>query len=162
MDSVRHARCTAAIQFVNFFGASHGIIIGEVQGLERGEPRYFGPVGDSVGFVLLLGYLIALCFGSLAGAGAFLGAILLTAGLGATFATVLGSVFFLLTARDAPAFGAALRRRVWLLPILLVGVPVVVVLYARPFMGPLIDRVATGSYGAVANSGSTRGARLWR
>jgi O-antigen ligase len=136
----------AAIQFVNFFGASHGLVIGEVQGLERGEVRYFGPVGDSVGFVLLLGYLLALCFGSLAGAAAFLGAILLTAGFGAIFATVLGSVFFLLTARDAPAFGAALRRRVWLLPILLVGVPVVGVLYARPFMGPLLDRVATGEY----------------
>ena len=143
----------AAIQFVNFFGASHGIVIGEVQGLERGEPRYFGPVGDSVGFVLLLGYLLALCFGSLAGAGAFLGGILLTAGIGASFAAVLGSAFFLLTARDAPAFGAALRRRVWLLPILLVGVPVVGVLYARPFMGPLLDRVATGSY---ASSGEGR------
>ncbi|MGH9257333.1 MAG: O-antigen ligase family protein [Vicinamibacterales bacterium] len=136
----------AAIQFVNFFGASRGIIIGEVQGLERGEVRYFGPVGDSVGFVLLLGYLVALCFGSLAGAGAFLGAILLTAGLGAIFATALGSAFFLLAARHAPAFAAAVRRRMWLLPTLLAGGMVAGVLYARPFIGPLLDRVATGSY----------------
>ena len=52
-----------AIQFANFFGAGNGLVIGEVQGLERGEVRSFGPVGDSVGFVLLLGYLLALCFG---------------------------------------------------------------------------------------------------
>ena len=143
----------AAIQFVNFFGASHGIIIGEVQGIERGEVRYFGPVGDSVGFVLLLGYLLALCFGSLASAGAFLGAILLTAGLGAIFATALGSGFFLLAARHAPAFGAAVRRCAWLLPVLLVVGIVAGLAFARPLIGPLLDRVGTGGY---ANSGSQR------
>ncbi len=75
----------AAIQFINFFGASHGIVIGEVQGAERGEVRYFGPVGDSIGTVLLLGYVCALCFSSVPGVAAFLGGIALTAGLGAIF-----------------------------------------------------------------------------
>ena len=143
----------AAIQFVNFFGASHGIIIGEVQGIERGEVRYFGPVGDSVGFVLLLGYLLALGFGSLAGAAAFLGAILLTAGLGAIFATALGTGFFLLAARRAPAFGAAVRRCAWLLPVLLLAGVVAGFAFARPLIGPLLDRVGTGGY---ASSGSQR------
>lgn len=143
----------AAIQFLNFFGASHGIIIGEVQGTERGAVRYFGPVGDSVGFVLLLGYLLALCFGSLAGAAAFLGAILLTAGLGAIFATALGSGFFLLAARRAPAFGAAIRRGAWLLPVLLLAGVIAGLAFARPLFGPLLDRVGTGGY---ASSGSQR------
>ena len=84
----------AAIQFVNWFGASHGFVIGEVQGLERGQPRYFGPIGDSVGMVLLLGYLVALCFASVTGAALFLGGILLTAGLGAVVATCVATALF--------------------------------------------------------------------
>ena len=143
----------AAIQFINFFGASHGLVIGEVQGMERGEVRYFGPVGDAVGFILLLGYLIALCFGRLAWAGVFLGAILLTAGLGAIFATAVGSGFFLLLARRAPAFGLAVRRCAWSLPIFCVVGIVAGVIFARPVLGPLLDRVGSGGY---ASSGSQR------
>ena len=75
----------AAIQFINFFGASHGFVIGEVQGTEREEARYFGPLGDSVGVVLLLGFVVSLCFANVAGIVAFLGGIVLTAGLGAIF-----------------------------------------------------------------------------
>src|SRR4051794_12626273 len=67
----------AVIQFINYVGASHGIVIGEVQGAERGEWRYFGPVGDSVGVVLLLGYLAALCYGNPLAIALFLGGIVL-------------------------------------------------------------------------------------
>ena len=82
-----------AIQFVNFLGARHGFKIGEVQGIERGELRYFGPVGDSVGFVLLLGYLLALCYGRLVLAVLVLASIALTAGLGSMFAAVVATGF---------------------------------------------------------------------
>ena len=143
----------AAIQFINFFGASHGITIGEVQGIERGEVRYFGPVGDSVGFVLLLGYLAALCFGRLVLAGVFLGAIALTAGLGAIFAATVGTALFLLFSRHAPAFGASVRRSAWMLPALVLGGIVAGVFYARPAIGPLLDRLAAGRY---ESSGSQR------
>src|SRR5205807_197218 len=88
-----------------YFGAGHGIIIGEVQGIERGELRYFGPVGDSVGMVLLLGYLASLCFANLAGTALFLGGIQLTAGLGAMLAAAVGTGFFF-------AFGARTRATV--------------------------------------------------
>jgi hypothetical protein len=100
----------AAIQFVNFFGAGSGIVIGEVQGLERGQPRYFGPVGDSVGFVLLLGYLYWLCRMNIVGAAMFAGGILLTAGLGAILGLVVATGLRLMARRQlVPPSGAGWR-----------------------------------------------------
>lgn len=143
----------AAIQFINFAGASHGFIIGEVQGLERGEGRYFGPVGDSVGFVLLLGYVVALCSARLAGAALFLGGILLTAGLGTIFATALGTVLFLGFGMQSEAMRAFIRRRLWLLPLALFAAVLGVAILARPMAQTLMDRVSSGTY---ASSGSQR------
>jgi O-antigen ligase len=136
----------AAIQFVNFFGASHGLTIGEVQGIERGEVRYFGPVGDSVGVVLLLGYLASLCFANLAGAALFLGGILLTAGIGAVLATAVATtLFFMLGMRTAPVRDFA-RQKLWLLPLVaLVGVSALT-FFAKPLTKTLLDRFATGGY----------------
>jgi|GEM_PF-2906144 len=92
------------IQFVNLFGAPFGVTIGEVQGMESGRPRYFGPVGDSVGFVLLLGYLQCLYSRRLIGAAVFIGGILLTAGLGATVALIFGTgLFFAFLTRLTPS-----------------------------------------------------------
>jgi len=143
----------AAIQFVNFFGASHGITIGEVQGIERGEVRYFGPVGDSVGFVLLLGYVVCLCFANLTGAGLFLGGILLTAGLGAIFAAGLSTALFLTVGLRFPEVRALALRRLWLLPVLACAGVTGLALFAKPMAQTLLDRVGSGTY---AQSGSQR------
>ena len=143
----------AAIQFVNFFGASHGIVIGEVQGIERGEVRYFGPVGDSVGFVLLLGYLVSLCFANVIGAAAFLGGILLTAGIGAIFAAGLGTVLFLAIGTQFADVRALALRRLWLLPLFALAGVAGVTVFARPLVKTLVDRVESGSY---ASSGGQR------
>ena len=143
----------AAIQFVNFFGASHGIIIGEVQGIERGELRYFGPVGDSVGLVLLLGYLVSLCFANVIGAGAFLSGILLTGGLGALFAAGLSTVLFLVIGMQFPDVRESALRRLWLVPLLLLAGVAGVTLFAKPLAKTLVDRVKSGSY---SSSGGQR------
>lgn len=141
----------ALIQFVNFFGASHGIIIGEVQGIERGEVRYFGPVGDSVGSVLLLGYLYSLCASSVVGAGVFLGGIVLTAGLGAVFSAGIGTVVFLFFGLRASAARAFFARYFWLLPVLAFAGAVGVVVAGPALSKTLIERVAGGGYAASAS-----------
>lgn len=142
-----------AIQFVNAVGASRGFTIGEVQGMERGEPRYFGPVGDSVGFVLLLGYLLALCHGRLVLAGLVIASIVLTAGLGAMFAAAVATGFFLLFVRHAPAFGGAVRRLLWAVPILLFGGLAAVVLFSQTLLAPMLRRAENHGF---ENSGAQR------
>ena len=143
----------AAIQFINFFGASHGIIIGEVQGIERGELRYFGPVGDSVGFVLLLGYAASLCFARVIAAGAFLGGILLTAGLGSLFAAGLGTVFFLAFGTQSAEVRDFARRRLWLLPVFAFAGLAGLAIFAQPLAKTLLGRVGSGNF---ASSGGQR------
>jgi len=136
----------AAIQFVNCFGASHGFVIGEVQGLERGEARYFGPVGDSVGMVLLLGYLAALCFSSITGAALFLGGILLTGGLGAVVATCVGTaLFFFFGLRTALVRDFALRLLV-LLPLFAFAALFSLSLFTHSLGTTVRDRLTSGSY----------------
>lgn len=85
-----------AIQFLNYLGLRLGFAIGEVQGIEREQVRIFGPVGDSVGFVLLLGYLYGLCRANLLVTAAFAGGILLTAGLGAILGMASATILFVL------------------------------------------------------------------
>ena len=139
-----------AIQFINFFGASRGITIGEVQGIERGEVRYFGPMGDSVGTVLLLGYLYSLCASSVVGAGAFFGGIMLTAGLGAVFSLGIGTWLFLLFGLRASAARAFLARYYWLLPVLAFAGLMVILTIGGPLSKTLIDRLTGGGYSESA------------
>jgi O-antigen ligase len=143
----------AVIQFVNYFGAGHGFIIGEVQGIERGEERYFGPVGDSVGVILLLGYLAALCFANFLGAALFLGGILLTAGIGAIFAVVVGTGLFFFFGLRTEAVRDFARRMLWLLPMIALAALLAATFFARPMMHTLFDRLGTGNY---SNSGAQR------
>ena len=140
----------AAIQFINFFGASRGFTIGEVQGLERGEVRYFGPVGDSVGSVLLLGYLYSLCASSVLGTGAFLGGIMLTAGLGAVFSTGVGTLLFLFFGMRAAAVRAFFARYFWLLPALAFAGLIGVVTIGQSLSKTLVDRLSGGGYSESA------------
>jgi O-antigen ligase len=140
----------AAIQFINFLGASHGIVIGEVQGVERGETRYFGPVGDSIGMVLLLGYLCALCYSSVLGIGAFLGGIMLTAGLGAIFATGVGTALFLLFGLRGSGMRTFFARYFWLLPMLGFAAVVAVATVGKPLAQTLLDRLGDGGYSSSA------------
>jgi O-antigen ligase len=144
----------AAIQFVNWFGASHGFVIGEVQGLERGQPRYFGPIGDSVGMVLLLGYLVALCFASVTGAALFLGGILLTAGLGAVVATCVATALFFFFGLRTPAVRDFALRGLLLLPLLALAALVSVSLFTNSLDTTLLDRLTSGNY---LDSGAQRG-----
>ncbi len=140
-----------AIQFVNFLGASHGFTIGEVQGIERGEVRYFGPMGDSVGSILLLGYLYSLCASSLLGAAASLGGIMLTAGLGALFSTGVGTLIFVFFGMRATAARAFLSRYFWLLPALAFAGLVAVVTIGKPLSKTLVERVTGGAYSNSAD-----------
>ncbi len=129
-----------AIQFVNFFGAGSGLVIGEVQGLERDQPRIFGPVGDSVGFVLLLGYVFGLCRENLVIAATFAGGILLTAGLGAVLGMAVATALFLTVC--APQHLLEARRGRMLR--LLFGFGVVAALalvYAGPLTSTLRERL---------------------
>jgi O-antigen ligase len=143
----------AVIQFINFFGASHGIVIGEVQGIERGELRYFGPVGDSVGAVLLLGYVAALCFANMTAAGVFLGGILLTAGIGAILGAGVATGLFLVFGSHTDVVRAYVRRNLWLFPLAGLAVMAGAFIFARPMVGTLVDRLTSGHY---ADSGGQR------
>jgi O-antigen ligase len=145
----------AAIQFVNCFGAGHGFVIGEVQGLERGEPRYFGPVGDSVAMVLLLGYLVALCFASVTGAALFLGGILLTAGLGAVVATCVATALFFFFGLRTIAVREFALRGLSLLALLALATLVSLSLSTNSLDTTLLDRLTGGNY---LDSGAQRGA----
>jgi hypothetical protein len=143
----------AAIQFINFFGASHGFVIGEVQGMEREAARYFGPMGDSVGVVLLLGFVISLCFANVAGIVAFLGGIVLTAGLGAIFSTGVGMVLFLIFGRQTAAVHAFVHRTLWLLPMAAFVAIVFEVTCSSPLAPTLLERMGEGNF---ESSGSQR------
>jgi O-antigen ligase len=145
----------AVIQFVDWFGASHGFVIGEVQGLERGEPRYFGPIGDSVGMVLLLGYLAALCFASVTGAALFLGGILLTAGLGAVVATCVATALFLFFGLRTPLVREFALRLLVLLPLIALAALVSLSLFTNSLDKTLRDRLTSGNY---LESGAQRAA----
>ena len=134
------------IQFVNFFSASRGFVIGEVQGMERGELRYFGPVGDSVGFVLLLGYLAALCAGRLAGVLLFAGGIVLTAGLGAFFGAGVATLLFAIFGLPTEVLRGAARKTLWIVPLALFAVALVASTVARPMVTTLVERLSTGKY----------------
>ena len=140
----------AVIQFINFFGASHGFVIGEVQGIEREQVRYFGPVGDSIGVVLLLGYVAALCFANLPATGAFLVGILLTAGVGAIFSVGVGTVLFLIFGRQTPAVRAFVRRTTWMLPLLAAVAVAIVAIWGRSLVQPMLDRVSAHNIGDSA------------
>ncbi|MDQ3621043.1 MAG: O-antigen ligase family protein [Verrucomicrobiota bacterium] len=141
------------IQFVNFVGASRGFAIGEVQGAEREETRFFGPLGDSIGVVLLLGYTTSLCFRSAVGIGAFMGGILLTAGLGAILSTAVSTVIFLLVGTRPGGIGAFAPLKLRLMPILVLAGLGAVALVTTPLAQTLIDRLSTGN---AAGSGSQR------
>ena len=143
----------ALIQFINFFGASHGVVIGEVQGLERGRMRYFGPVGDSIGMVLLLGYALALCFGNLPGVALFGGGILLTAGLNAIMVTAVATLLFLLLGWRTAHVQACIQRNLVLLPLFAIGAVILGVLFFKPLAKPVLDRLDSGS---AATSGKQR------
>jgi len=143
--------CLVVIQFVNFAGASTGFVIGEVQGLEREEPRFFGPVGDSVGAVLLLGYLFCLCRWSIAAAAACAGGIVLTAGLGAIFSMVLGTILFLLACKHMTLPGTRSQRELRFVAGL-GALSVAAVAFAEPMTTTLRDRLD----GQHEESGSQR------
>ncbi len=138
------------IQFINFFGASHGIIIGEVQGIERGEQRYFGPVGDSVGFVLLLGYIFYLCAWKPGGVFLFGGGIVLTAGIGAMFGTGVATILFLIFGIQGDAVKTFTRKYLWVLPMLLFCVAVASATVGQTMAKTLIDRFTQGKVGKSA------------
>jgi O-antigen ligase len=141
----------AGIQFINYFGAGHGIIVGEVQGAERGELRYFGPVGDSIGVVLLLGYSAALCSASITATALFLGGVLLTAGLGSLLGVAVATALFLVFGTRGSAVRNFLRRYLWLLPLLVFAALAGGAYFARPLAGTLADRLTTGSFSQSAS-----------
>ena len=143
----------AVIQVVNYVGAPRGFIIGEVQGIERGELRFFGPVGDSIGSVLLLGYAIALCRARLAGAALALGGILLTAGFGAMLSASVATALFLLFAARSIAVREFLEKNLRVLPVLGIVCIVAALCAAQPIARMLRERVGSGSY---SNSGAQR------
>ncbi len=138
------------IQFLNFFGASHGIIIGEVQGIERGEQRYFGPIGDSVGFVLLLGYVFYLCAWKPAPVFIFAGGIVLTAGIGAMFGTAVATILFLIFGIQGDAVRAFTRKYLWLLPMILFCTALAAATIGQTMGKTLIDRFTHGKVGESA------------
>lgn len=141
------------IQFVNFLGASHGIIIGEVQGIERGEQRYFGPVGDSVGFILLLGYLYYLCAWKPAGVLLFAGGIILTAGIGAMFGTAVATGLFLIFGVRADAVRIFTRKYLWLVPLFLFCAVLASATVGQTMAKTLVDRF---THGKVSESAGQR------
>jgi hypothetical protein len=154
----------ALIQFVNFFGASRGFAIGEVQGAERGELRYFGPVGDSVGFVLLLGYVAALCAARPVPVLLFAGGILLTAGIGALLGLVVATALVVLLGFDREALRAASRRWLWLAPVAGLVALIATATIARPLAGTLIDRLRSGKFqqsGGQRKASATLGVRMF-
>ncbi len=133
------------IQFWNALGIP-GWSIGEVQGGERGQERYFGPVGDSIGFVLLLGYAVGLCSGSIVGILLFAGAIALTAGIGALAALLVTSAVYVASCR-IPLLRTQLRLRVFAaFALMACAGGGLILLGSGGGMDTLSKRLATGDY----------------
>ena len=96
--------------------------------------------------VLLLGYLVALCFASVTGAALFLGGILLTAGLGAAVATCVATTLFFFFGLRTPAVRDFALRRLSLLPLLALAALVSLSLFTNSLDATLLDRLTSGDY----------------
>lgn len=117
-----HVTCLAISASVYASVLLHGIGLqfGEVLEFSDGSTRVFGPVGDQVGFILVLPALTSLVASSPLMFGVHLGALFLTATRGAVLCLVVGVIAYLLVAASARV--RAGRRLAAAAGVLLVGV----------------------------------------
>ena len=134
-----HATCLAvtASVYATVLLHSIGIQFGEVLQFSDGSSRVFGPLGDQVGFVLVLPVLTSLAASNPLMFGVHLGALLLTATRGAVLCLIVGVVAYLLVAASARGRGG--RRLVGALGVLIVGV----IVFLSPLSSVLMGRLAS-------------------
>lgn len=133
-----HVTCLAITASVYASVLLHGIGLqfGEVLQFSDGSSRVFGPLGDQVGFVLVLPVLMSLAAANPVMFGVHLGALLLTATRGAVLCLIVGVVAYLLVA--ASSRRRAGRRLVGTAGVLIVGVMVFLSPLSTVLMGRLV------------------------
>jgi hypothetical protein len=114
-----------------------GVRFGEVLQFSDGSSRVFGPLGDQVGFVLVLPVLTSLAASSPIMFGVHLGALLLTATRGAVLCLIVGVVAYFLVA--AGSRRRARRRLLGTAGVLIVGVIVSLSPLSAVLMGRLVS-----------------------
>jgi len=119
-----------------------GIAFGEVVDA-YGQFRVFGPLGDQVGFVIVLFALWALLCGRWIQLTFHGGAIMLTSTRGAIVALVVGALWLLVS----PPGGRRANRRFRVMQTLAFATIVVVSLLRLPFMGTAYSRIVEGDSG---------------
>jgi hypothetical protein len=134
-----HVTCLAITASVYATVLLHriGIEFGEVLQFSDGTTRVFGPLGDQVGFVLVLPILTSLAASSPLMFGIHLGALLLTATRGAVLCLTIGVVAYLLVAARARVRPG--RRPIAAVAVLLVGLT----LFLSPLSSVLKGRLVT-------------------
>jgi len=134
-----HVTCLAITASVYASVLLHriGLRFGEVLQFSDGSSRVFGPLGDQVGFVLVLPVLMSLAASNPLMFGVHLGALLLTATRGAVLCLIVGIVAYLLVAARSRA--RAGRRLAAAAGVLLVGVTV----FLSPLSAVLMGRLVT-------------------
>jgi O-antigen ligase len=134
-----HATCLTITGSVYASVLLHGMGLrfGEVLQFSDGTARVFGPLGDQVGFVLVLPVLTSLAASSPVMFGIHLGALFLTATRGAVLCLIVGVVGYLLVA--ARSRGRARRRPFAVAGVLLVGVVVFLSPISAVVMGRLVN-----------------------
>ena len=143
-----HITCLAITASVYTSVLLHGVgfQFGEVLQFSDDTTRVFGPLGDQVGFILVLPALMSLAASSPLMFGVHLGALLLTATRGAVLCLVVGVTAYLVVAVSARA--RAPRRLTAATMALLVGAAV----WLSPLSAMLMERlreepaVSGGSY----------------
>lgn len=137
-----------AIQLLNLILPA-GLSIGEVQGREREFERYFGPVGDSVGFILTLSLAFGLSARSIAVIVASMFGIVLTGTIGAIIASAVVVLAIIKSLRH--------REVVLLLGVFSVGLVLILVVPAlQASVGRLFQRLNPD---ALMDTGGAQ--RLW-
>jgi O-antigen ligase len=128
-----------------------GLRFGEVLQFSDGTSRVFGPLGDQVGFVLVLPVLMSLTASSPLMFAVHLGALLLTATRGAVLCLVVGVAGYFLVGTKTRA-GARARRPLAVAGVLLVGVAVSLSPLSTVLMGRLVNEpfVSGASYRLTA------------
>jgi hypothetical protein len=134
-----HVTCLAitASVYASVLLQGIGLRFGEVLQFSDGSSRVFGPLGDQVGFVLVLPVLMSLAASNPVMFGVHLGALLLTATRGAVLCLMVGVIAYLLVA--ASSRRRAGRRLGAATGVLIVGV----IVSLSPLSAALIGRLVS-------------------
>ena len=129
----------AASVYLSVVGHVIGLPLGEVIEVQNGGVRAFGPLGDQVGFVLVLPALASLVAARPWMVGVYVGALLLTATRGAILCLLVGVIAYALMLASGRV---RVRSR---LAGIAASILVAILVWASPISRVLMDRVSEGT-----------------